>query len=162
RALRPFELERVARRLRRVEVALERPGDDPLAGLLEDLAEVDRLTRGWGMARLLGELASGDVDQRLARIRLALRQGPGSEVAAGMERATRMGEEDLESVGRPAVEQQSGARPAALVDRHRCKPSGPARTECSMTRRLGIVVAPRSQPGGTGVGVGRAGGEASS
>jgi hypothetical protein len=42
-----------------------------------------------------------------------------------MERAAWMGEEDLEPVRGPAIEQQAGARPAALVDRHPCRPSGP-------------------------------------
>src|SRR5690606_31643113 len=49
---RPLDLERVARRRRRVEVALDRPRPDHLARLA-DLAEIDRLAVGQRVAELL-------------------------------------------------------------------------------------------------------------
>src|SRR4030095_16272876 len=57
---RPLHLERVAHGGLGVEIPLDRPSQDALAGLLTDLAELARWTPRQRMPRLLLELAPGD------------------------------------------------------------------------------------------------------
>ena len=66
---------------RRVEVALEGPGVDDLAALLDDAAELDRVAAGRRVAGLLLELATGDLEQLLVAVDLALRDRPVAVVA---------------------------------------------------------------------------------
>ncbi|MBW3608844.1 MAG: hypothetical protein KY463_10900, partial [Actinobacteria bacterium] len=66
RPRRPFDLERAGHDRGRVEVALQRERDDALAGLLADLAELDRRPVGRGVTQLLGELAQRAGERVLA------------------------------------------------------------------------------------------------
>src|SRR4029079_7983604 len=110
-ARRPDHLERVAVRRRRVEVALEGPGVDGLAALLDDAAQLDRVAVRWAVAGLLLELAPGDGDELLVTVGLALGDRPVAGRAVREERPARVGEQDLEpTIPRPE-EDDAGACP---------------------------------------------------
>src|SRR6185369_13042065 len=101
---RPFHLELVRDRSRRIQVALDCPGMDDLAALLDDRPELDR-RRAVGLAHrrcqayFLEELAPRDGEEIvLGCVRLALRDRPVPLVATGEERTAGMAEEHLDRV----------------------------------------------------------------
>ncbi len=81
-----------------IEVALDRPAMDDLAGAQPDLAQVDRRSVGRPVTELLLELPSRGVEQLLPVVDRALGQTPGSLVAALPDRPARMRDEQLERV----------------------------------------------------------------
>ena len=101
RSRRPLHLERVRQRRRRVQVALDRPGVDDLAALLDDRAERDgRGRRVDRRAGLLRELAPSDpsVGSAPSGSPFGIVQSPRSRL--GEIRPARVGEEHLEPPGR--------------------------------------------------------------
>src|SRR3954453_14363692 len=98
---RPLHLELVRVGVGWVQVTLDGPGVDDLAALLDDRAEGNRrspvrLRGGRRQPGLLGELAAGHREEvSIHAVRLTLRDGPVTLVAAGEERPAGMTEEEL-------------------------------------------------------------------
>src|SRR4051794_31790772 len=116
---RPLDLELVRVGQGRVEITLDRPAVDDLAGTQHDAPQRDRRPgRGRdvtdAMTRLLGELPLGDGKEIVLVVGLTLRNRPGARVATGEERATRVGEQHLEPGVTAAVEED----PAGLPNAH--------------------------------------------
>ena len=126
---RPLEIERVRPCHGRIQVAFDRPRVDDLAALLDDGSQLEQRPVGERVAGLLGELAPRDIQQRFVPVRFALGDRPGSRVALGEERSTRVGEEHLEAAGGRPVEEDAGTRSRRHAG-HGTEPryAGPART----------------------------------
>src|SRR4051794_13202384 len=108
---RPLQLEGVAGDRLGVEIALGGPGRDDLAALLADGAELGQRARRKRAARLLLELAPGAELRVLVLPVLALGDRPRPRILPRPQRPTRVDEQHLRLVTRPAVEEDAGAMP---------------------------------------------------
>ena len=135
RASRPLDRRGVARDRGGIGVALAGPGMDRLAGLLPNAAErQERSIRH--QARLLAELATGRVQERLARRDQPLGDGPRARVPPPPEGTAGMRQQHLESAPAAAIEQNAGAHAGPLAH-----PRTPR-----LTRRVRSRSEPRDRP----------------
>src|SRR5712671_1079060 len=109
RAWRPGELEGVAHGGRRIQIPFDRPAVDDLAALLDDAAELDRGAVRLRMTGFLFELTTGDGEQLLAGLHLALGDRPVTVVLPCEERSSGMSQQDLQAGGSAPVEKDPGA-----------------------------------------------------
>src|SRR5262249_35094013 len=108
-ARRPFDGAGGAAQALGVAVAGDRPREHDLSALLRDGLERDRGALPGLEAGLLAELAHGGRERLLARLDLALRDAPRSEIATRPDGAAGMHEQDLGAFTARAMEEESGA-----------------------------------------------------
>lgn len=105
---RPLELERLRHHVLGPKIAFDGPGVHDLSTLLHDRPELMPRAGGWRQTGLLPEFTSGGLDQRLVGIGLTLWDRPMAGITAGEDRAARVGEQDLETIGSATEEQDPG------------------------------------------------------
>ena len=104
---RPLHFEAVGAQRGRIEVALEREGNDCLAAWLANVTQFDQRTGAKIGAGFLGKLASCRRGGILARLDEALGNRPGRIILLRPERPARMDEQHFELLGSAPKQQDT-------------------------------------------------------